>query len=126
MALTVIGAVFGILASNYGLEKVFPWIVLTIIVFGLILFGRWLIHGVMIAEESDPESPIKLDTFNDSYQAANLVARLEEVGINATAIGGFVSGFQAESPGYVDVVVPKSQFESAQNYLDQLSDELDD
>lgn len=68
--------------------------------------------------QDDPTRPIKLETFNDNYQASILVARLEEHNIKATAVGGFVSGFQAESPGYVDVVVVQSDFDRAKSLYD--------
>ena len=68
--------------------------------------------------QDDPTRPVKLETFNDSYQASVLVSRLGENNIKATAVGGFVSGFQAETPGYVDVVVVQSDFERAKLLYD--------
>ena len=82
------------------------------------LIGRWLVAGVKLTE-NDPTRPKKLESFTDNYQASILVSRLEEHDIKALAVGGFVSGFQAESPGYVDVVVVQSDFERAKSLYDQ-------
>lgn len=117
MFLTLAVAIAAISVSKYGLEACLPYILLVVLCVGLAMIGRWLAAGVRMAEK-DPTRPKKLETFNDNYSASVLVARLEEEGIKATAVGGFVSGFQAESPGYVDVVVVQSEYEIAKKLVD--------
>ena len=114
LILTLACAIAAFCIDKFGLEACLPMIALVVLCVGLALLGRWLAAGVRMTE-NDPTRPMKLETFNDSYQASILVTRLEENGIKATSVGGFVSGFQAESPGYVDVVVVQSEFERAKS-----------
>ena len=117
LAVMVAAAISAFCISKYGLEASGPFILMVAMAFGLTLIGKWLVAGVKMTE-NDPTRPKKLETFNDNYQASVLVSRLQENGIKATAVGGFVSGFQAESPGYVDVVVVQSDFERAKELYD--------
>ena len=117
LVLTLVCAIAALSIDKYGPEACMPFIAMVVLGLGLLMLGRWLVAGVRLTE-NDPTRPMKLETFNDNYQASLLVARLEEAGIKATAVGGFVSGFQAESPGYVDVVVAQSEFENAKSLFD--------
>lgn len=89
----------------------------------LAIIGTWLVRGVQSAGADDPTNPMKLETFNDNYRASALVAQLKERGIHATAVGGYVSGFQAESPDYVDVVVPQAEIDNSKLLREQLGTE---
>ena len=82
------------------------------------LVGILLVSNVQRAGQMDPRAPRKIRSFPNNYEADLLVAQLAELGIEAKAVGGFVSGFQAESPGYVDVVVANQDFENAQQLLE--------
>ena len=73
--------------------------------------------NVRLAGANDPTAPKKLQTFNTDMEAEVMVSRLGESGIKATAVGGFVSGFIAEAPGYVDVVVTNQDFERAKKIV---------
>ena len=106
-----------ILMSKYGVKTIGPWAMLAVMFLVLFMIGNWLAKSAQFAAANDPSSPVKVETFTDNFQASVLVGRLREAGINATAVGGFTSGFQAESPGYVDVVVPKSEIERAKQIL---------
>lgn len=121
--LTIVGAIFGYGMSLYGVKPVLPYVFLVAMGMLLAIIGTWLVRGVQSAGADDPTSPMKLETFNDNYQASALVAQLKERGIHATAVGGYVSGFQAESPGYVDVVVPQAEFDSSKLLMEQLGTE---
>ena len=118
LMLMVACAVAGICIRTFGAQTSLPYIGMIALCFGMALIVRWLVAGVKMTE-NDPTRPKKLETFNDNYQASVLVSRLEEHNIKAIAVGGFVSGFQAESPGYVDVVVIQSDFERAKSLYDQ-------
>ena len=124
--LTIVGALFAYCMSVYGVEPVLPYVFLVVMGVLLVVLGNWLVQGVQSAAANDPTSPMKLETFNDNFQASALVARLEEHGVHATAVGGYVSGFQAESPGYVDVVVPQVEFENAKSLIEQWERETTD
>ena len=118
LILMVASAIAGISIRTFGAEASLPYIGIIAFCFGVIVICLWLMAGVKMTE-NDPARPIKLETFNDNYQASVLVSQLEEHNIKAFAVGGFVSGFQAESPGYVDVVVAQSDFELAKSLYDQ-------
>ena len=118
LVLMVAFAVAGICIRTFGAKASLPFIGMIALCFGVTLVIRWLVAGVKLTE-NDPTRPRKLEAFTDSYQASILVSRLEEHDIKAIAVGGFVSGFQAESPGYVDVVVAQSEFERAKSLYDQ-------
>ena len=122
---TIIGACFAYAMRVYGVKPVLPYIFLVGMGVVLTVIGSWLVRGVKNASEDDPTSPMKLETFNDDYQASVLVARLEKHGIHATSVGGYTSGFQAESPGYVDVVVPQMELEQAKQLLQQWQSEIE-
>ena len=115
--LMFVGVIGALSVRKYGAEAL-PWIMTIVLGVGLAMVGRWLVAGVQMAQD-DPTRPMKVETFNDNYQASLLVSRLEDSGIKATAVGGFVSGFQAESPGYVDVVVPQSELARAKSLYEQ-------
>ena len=100
-----------------------PWVLFTIFCVVLFLFGRWLVNGISIARDQDPAAPCKVGSFSDSYGAQLLVSQLSEAGIKANAVGGFVSGFQAESPGFVDVFVSKRDYEDAITAIDNFDED---
>ena len=122
LILMIAFAVAGICIRTFGAQASLPVISMIALCFGLFLIVQWLVAGVKLTE-NDPTRPRKLETFNDNYQASVLVSQLKEHNINAMAVGGFVSGFQAESPGYVDVVVVQSDFERAKSLYDQWQSE---
>ncbi|MBC8356706.1 MAG: DUF2007 domain-containing protein [Planctomycetes bacterium] len=74
---------------------------------------------------SDPDSPTIVYSAANAIEAAAIVTALEAEGIEATTTGSFTSGFQAEAPGEVKVVVRQSQADKARRTLDQLEDEAD-
>ena len=113
----LVGAFFSLLIQQFGVAAITPWIIFTIICGFLFLIGRWLVKGIQIAKDSDPTTPSTVGSFPTNYEAQILVSKLIDAGINANAVGGFTSGFQAESPGYVDVVVPRQELEAAQKVL---------
>ena len=65
----------------------------------------------------DSNEPVKLTSYPDSFTASLVVNALESAGISAQAVGGFVSGFQAEAPGVVEIVVKESDLERAKSIL---------
>jgi hypothetical protein len=67
----------------------------------------------------DPDSPTVVYRAATSVEAASVVTALEAAGIEATVTGTFTSGFQAEAPGDVQVVVRYSQAEKAHDLIDK-------
>ncbi len=64
--------------------------------------------------------PMRLETLawlGNELEAALIVNALEEQGIRATAVGGYTSGFRAEAPGGVRVVVAQGDLSRAREVL---------
>jgi hypothetical protein len=69
----------------------------------------------------DPLRPMVLTTVETESQAAMIVSALGERGIQARSIGGLSSGFRAEAPGGVKVLVRQIDFEQAQAALQAIA-----
>ncbi len=74
---------------------------------------------------TDPNSPTVVYSADNAIEAAAIVTALEAEGIKTTTTGSYTSGFQAEAPGPVQVVVRQSQAEQANAVLDRLEEEAD-
>lgn len=70
--------------------------------------------------------PCLLEYAGSEPEAAIIVAALRHAGINAHAEGGIVSGFRAEAPGGVKVIVPESELNRARNVLGWQQDDTVD
>jgi hypothetical protein len=66
---------------------------------------------------ADPMSPKTLVWLANELEAAMIVNALEDQGIRATAVGGYTSGFRAEAPGGVRVVVARGDLVRAREVL---------
>ncbi len=55
------------------------------------------------------EDTVLLTTVPDEIEAAMIVAALEAEGIRAVHNGGYISGFKAEAPGEVRVLVQRAE-----------------
>jgi len=67
--------------------------------------------------DSDLNNPTTLAQYCSEVEAATIIAALAENGIKATTTGSFTTGFQAEAPGDVTVVVRQSDLASALELL---------
>ena len=67
-----------------------------------------------------PESPKTVRSVPSEIEGAAIVAALADHGIKASTTGDFTSGFRAEAPGWVQVVVRSEDFEQAEQILSQL------
>jgi len=65
----------------------------------------------------DPNRPVVLTTVPTEVQAAVIVAALDAEGIEAQAVGQLTSGFRAEAPGGVRVLVRQADLARAQTVL---------
>ena len=72
----------------------------------------------------DPNRPVVLTTAPSEPQAALIVAALDERGVKAQTIGELTSGFRAEAPGDVRIVVRQADLERAQDALRAIEREL--
>jgi|CXWL01.1.fsa_nt_gi hypothetical protein len=72
---------------------------------------------------SDPNSPTVVYSADNAIEAGAITTALEAEGIKATTTGSYTSGFQAEAPGPVRVVVRQSQAAQALHILEQLKRE---
>ena len=69
---------------------------------------------------SDPDELVELNRVSNEAEAAIIVNALADVGIRALATGGFTSGFKAEAPGDVKIVVRRGDLQGARTALDEL------
>jgi hypothetical protein len=75
---------------------------------------------------SDPGRPISLADVDSEIEAGAIVSALEAAGIEARIVGDFTSGFRAEAPGQVSVVVREADAERASSILAELHAENED
>jgi len=73
----------------------------------------------------DPESPRAVRTVPSELEAAAIIAALTNHGIEALTTGEYTSGFRAEAPGWVKVVVKYRDLEQADHILAQLEENPD-
>jgi hypothetical protein len=74
---------------------------------------------------SDPEEPQKLLSVVSEIEAAAIVTALAEYDIEAFAVGGYTSGFRAEAPGEVSVMVKRADVERSIRALDEIRGQED-
>ncbi len=70
----------------------------------------------------DPNRVVVLMTTPTEIQAEMIVAALEARGLHARTLGALTSGFRAEVPGDVQVIVRASDLEQARSVLQTLGD----
>ena len=73
----------------------------------------------------DPNQPVVLASFANEADAAIAVAVLETRGIQAHTTGGLTSGFRAEAPGGVQVLVRRSELDRARDVLGETKGNAD-
>jgi hypothetical protein len=64
-----------------------------------------------MTDQSD--SPCALLSVANEIEAAGMATALAEYGIEASVTGGFTSGFKAEAPGSVQILVRRSDLDRA-------------
>ena len=69
---------------------------------------------------TDPNNPEVLTSVSSDVEAAAIVNALAERGIKASAVGGYTSGFRAEAPGDIRVVVRRANLDAATQALAEL------
>lgn len=69
---------------------------------------------------TDPDSPEVLVSLGNEIEAAAIVTALQAEGIEAFASGGFTSGYRAEAPGCVRVLVRRQDCARAKEILAQI------
>jgi len=68
----------------------------------------------------DPDRPVVLTAVPNEAHAAMIVAALGHEGIKAHAQGSLTSGFRAEAPGNVQVLVRQADLERARELLESI------
>jgi hypothetical protein len=68
----------------------------------------------------DPNRPDTLLSVSTEIEAAAIVTALAEYGIQALTVGGYISGFKAEVPSSVAVVVKRADFDPAKQALTEI------
>ena len=74
----------------------------------------------------DPNTPELLTAVPTDLQAAVIVNALAERGVQATVTGSYTSGFRAEAPGWVSVVVRRMDLDLAKQTLAELKPSTSD
>lgn len=69
----------------------------------------------------DPDAPVTVATFATEMEADLLSSELRRAGIDARTLGGTISGFKAEAPSDVTVVVPFARLDEAIALRDELA-----
>lgn len=72
---------------------------------------------------SDPNRPEVLLAVSSEVEAAVIVTALEPHEIEAITVGGYTSGFKAEAPGTVAVVVKMADFDRAKQALAEIREQ---
>jgi hypothetical protein len=68
----------------------------------------------------DPNRPERLLSVAHEIEAAAMVNALAESGVEAFAAGGYTSGFKAEAPGDVAVMVKQADLDRARQALAEI------
>jgi hypothetical protein len=68
----------------------------------------------------DPNGPCNLLSVSNEIEAASIVTALAACNIEAFTVGGFTSGFKAEAPGNVQILVRNSDLERAKAALAEI------
>ena len=66
---------------------------------------------------ADPNNPTRLTSCANEIEAAAVIGALQDAGIDAQMVGGFTSGFRAEAPGDVEIVVRECDLDVAKKTL---------
>lgn len=75
---------------------------------------------------ADPKGLEVLVSVSNEIEAAAIVTALAEYGVKATATGGYTSGFKAEAPGGVNVIVANADLDRARQALAEIQEKQDD
>jgi hypothetical protein len=75
---------------------------------------------------ADIEHLERLTSARNEMEAAIIVNALEEEGIKSLMSGVHTTGFRAEAPGWVDVLVAEEDMSRAESVLDQVHRDEDD
>ena len=76
---------------------------------------------------TDPHpEPVIIGEYPTEIQASFALNALREAGIRCEMVGGASSGFKAESPGYVRILVPEHEAEKARQILADFQAETSD
>ena len=71
---------------------------------------------------TDSNELIPLTSAANEFEATAIVSRLDAEGIKATTAGELTSGFRAGAPGYVQILVQRSDFDRAVQVLKEVQD----
>ncbi len=68
----------------------------------------------------DPNTPRRLVSVGNEIEAGGLITALAGYGIEASATGDFTSGFRAEAPGEIQVIVRQVDMDRAKQALAEI------
>ena len=71
---------------------------------------------------NDANDVVVLTSAANEFEATAIVSRLDAEGIKATTAGELTSGFRAGAPGFVKILVQRSDFDRAVLVLKEVQD----
>ena len=71
----------------------------------------------------EANSPCRLLSVSNEIEAGSIVNALADYGIEASVTGRFTSGFRAEAPGRLQIVVRRSDLDQAQQALAEIRED---
>ena len=72
---------------------------------------------------SDPNGPCTLLSVDNEVEAASIVSALADYGVGASTVGGFTSGYKAEAPGSINILVRRSDLDRARLALAEIQND---
>jgi hypothetical protein len=69
---------------------------------------------------NDPDSPCVLLSVANEIEAGSILTALADYDIEASTVGGFTSGFKAEAPGSVQILVRRADLDRANRALAEI------
>jgi len=120
LVVTTLCAVFFATLRTLGVAHSVTFLTFGTICLLLVLVMRFMRGTVIRARSIDPLSLHRIASFPSDFDAALVVEALNQAGIRASAVGGYTSGFRAEAPGEVHVVVAQRDAGRARQVLSEM------
>jgi Flp pilus assembly protein TadB len=82
-----------------------------------------LLPAEVTTMSTDPEHPDVLLSVTNEIEATAIVTALADYDVKAITVGGYTSGFKAEAPGNIAVVVKREDFDRARQAMTEIQED---